>query len=244
MLAACHAFKLALLTFIFGVLCDFTEFFVHLPVFFNVWRYFDTFPVILDPFLNFWEVNELRWVALAVGRVVVRMDVIKSSRKLDFNFTFFLNHIFWMWTEGRTGCWNARFLEVSWEGRHAFLENLFAFLLIVPIAAMAWRNFDKDLSGLLLVQRRRVLRDVQESLLIFGPWSFRFKSVASYRFFIVVNWWSFMNSLGAWLLDEWWSLLVYWDYWGDWNDCFQCYELYLFYHVFLCDFFVTWEWLL
>jgi len=150
-LAACHAFKLALLTLIFWVLCDFTEFFVHLSVFFNVWRDFDTFPVILDPFLNFWEVNKLRWVALAVRRVVVRVDVIESTRKLDFNFTFFLNHIFWMWTEGWTSCWNTRLLEVGREWRHAFLENLLAFLLSVPIATLAWRNFYKDLSGLLLV---------------------------------------------------------------------------------------------
>jgi hypothetical protein len=79
------------------------------------------------------------------------VDVIESTRKLDFNFTFFLNHIFWMWTKGRTSCWNTRLLKVSREWRHAFLENLLAFLLIVPIATLAWRNFYKDLSGLLLV---------------------------------------------------------------------------------------------
>jgi hypothetical protein len=79
------------------------------------------------------------------------VNVIESTRKLDFNFTFFLNHIFWMWTEGWTSCWNTRLLEVGREWRHAFLENLLAFLLIVPIATLAWRNFYKDLSGLLLV---------------------------------------------------------------------------------------------
>lgn len=239
MLATCHALKLALFTFILRIFCDFTELFVHLPVFFNVWRDFDTFPIIFNPFLNFWEVNELRWIAFTVGRVIVRMDVIKSSRKLDFNFTFFLDSIFRMWSERRTGCWNARFLDVCWERRQAFLENLLAFFLIIPIAGLARRNLNKDLSRFLHVQRSRILWHIQESLFIFSPWSFRFHSIACYCFFVVINWWIFINSFGAWLLDEWGSLFVYWDDWGDWNDWFQCYELYLFYHFLLmwlfCD---------
>jgi hypothetical protein len=99
-----------------------------------------------------------------------------------------LDCVFWMWSERGTGCWNARFLDLSRERRHAFLENLLTFFLIVPVTALAWRNLYKDLSRFLLVQRSRVLRYIQESLFIFGPWSFRFESVACYCFFIVINW--------------------------------------------------------
>ena len=203
LLAACHALQLAPLAFKFRVFCDFAELFVHLPVFFNIWRDFNTFPVVFDPFLNFWEINELRWIALAVWRVIVRLDVFESSRKVDLNFTFFLDSIFWMWPEWRTGCWNARFLEVCWEGRHTFLENLLAVFLIVPVAALAWRNLNKDLSGFLQVQRSRILWPVKKSLFIFCPWCFRFKSITCNCLFIVVDWWCFRNAFGAWLLDEW-----------------------------------------
>lgn len=152
LLAASHALHLALWTFKLRVLCGSSLFFVHFPVFFNVRRYFNTLPIIFNPFLNFWEINELGWIAFAFRRVIVRLDVIESSRKLDLNLTFFMDgRTFRIWPERRIGCWNARFLNMSGEWRHTFLKNLFAFFLIIPVTALAWRNLNKYLSWFLLI---------------------------------------------------------------------------------------------
>jgi len=227
--AACHALHLALLVFKLRDLTDFGKLFVHLPVFFNVWWNLDTFPVIFNPFFYFWEVNELWWIAFAIRRVIIRLDVIETTRKLDFYFTFFMDRsIFWV---RRTSSWNARFLEVSWEGRHSFLKNLFTILLIVPVTALAGWNLYKYLSRLLIIQRSWILWSVNKILLIFGPRSFRFQGMTRKCLFIIIDWGCFMCSLVAWLLNEWGCLLVYWYDWGYWDDWFQCNEWYLFYHI-------------